>query len=178
MDLSEKSEKQEEPIDPNFEANRTKYCLSAKEGEEYISWTANLKHFSDMIKDREENKEVFDAIARIKKLTIIEIQNLLNPVIEKAGYTKLEFGKPEITKDLSVEFSVQDNTSGRGEYESVHKLKKLINKTIEETNWRLMSDGISYKLGFLTGRLRGVEGEESLRKLVEKLEKKDKSNDR
>lgn len=174
MDLADKP-KVEEAIDPNFEANRQKYCLSDKEGNEYVSYTSNITEFVNHMKDKEENKEVFDAIAKIKKLTIIEVQNLLNPVIEAAGYTKLEFGKPELQRDLHVEFNVQDNTSGRTEYDSIHKLKKLINKTLEETNWRLMGDGVLYKLGFLTGRLRGIEGEENLRKLFEGLEKKAKS---
>jgi hypothetical protein len=31
-----------------------------------------------------------------------------------------------------------------------------------------MSDGVNYRLGFLQGRLRGVEGEEKLRELVER----------
>jgi len=35
-----------------------------------------------------------------------------------------------------------------------------------------MSDGVNYRLGFLQGRLRGVEGEEALRKLVELEQKK------
>lgn len=172
MDLAVKPEQKDESIDPNFEANRQKYCLSDKEGAEYISWTENSKHLHEILKDREENKETFDAIAKIKKLTIIEVQNLLNPIVEAAGYTKLEFGKPEVQRDLSVEFSVQDNTPGRSEYDSVQKMKKLINKTIEETNWRLIGNDIFYRLGFLTGRLRGVEGEEGLRKLVEKREKR------
>lgn len=35
-----------------------------------------------------------------------------------------------------------------------------------------MSDGVAYRLGFLQGRLRGVEGEENLRKLLEFEQKK------
>lgn len=32
-----------------------------------------------------------------------------------------------------------------------------------------MSDGINYRLGFLQGRLRGVEGEEKLKGLINSL---------
>lgn len=35
-----------------------------------------------------------------------------------------------------------------------------------------MSDGINYRLGYLQGRLKGVEGEENIRKLIEKDLKK------
>jgi len=48
----------------------------------------------------------------------------------------------------------------------------LTKKTLADTNWRLMSDGASYKLGFLSGRLKGVEGEDDLKKLAESNLKK------
>lgn len=160
--------KREETIDPNFEADRKKYCMSEKEGEEYISSMLQLKNVVDMMKDHEENKEVYDAIDKIKKLTIAELQNLLSPLVKKAGYIKFELGKPEITRDVVIEFSTQDNKPDRAEYDSKHDLQKIIKKALEGTNWRLMSDGISYRLGFLTGRLRGMESKEDLINLVKR----------
>lgn len=165
MDLSKK---EEEKIDPNFESDRKKYCLSEKEGAEYIEWTANLKALTDHWKEKEENKDLYDAVAKVQKLTIVDLQKLLNPVIEKAGYTKLEFDKPDLQKDVIVGFSVQDAKSGREEYDSRQNLKKLLKEALQPTNWRLMSDGVQYRLGFLQGRLKGVEGEENLRKLLER----------
>jgi len=41
-------------------------------------------------------------------------------------------------------------------------LQKLIKSTLEKTNWRLMSEGVYYKLGILSGRLRGYENDEDL----------------
>lgn len=35
-----------------------------------------------------------------------------------------------------------------------------------------MSDGVNYHLGFLQGRLRGLEGEEKLKELLESEQKK------
>lgn len=163
LDLNEKSK---EAIDPNFEADRKKYCMTDKEGSEYIFGIERLKMATEMIKDKIENKEVYDAIAKIKKLTIAELQNLLAPVTEKAGYIKFELGKPEIQRDVIIDFSLQDNNPGRSEYDSIHELQKLIKKTLEGTNWRLMSDGVSYRLGFLSGRLRGYEGEGNLINLI------------
>lgn len=42
---------------------------------------------------------------------------------------------------------------------------------LEDTNWRLASSGISYRLGYLTGRLRAFEREEDMRQLVIKSRK-------
>lgn len=158
----------EPEVDSNFEANRKKYCLSEKEGAEYIDSREKLKHFSEMTKERKENKEVYDALAKLKKLNIAELQNALRQPIEKAGYTNFELGKPEMQRDVIVEFTAQDNKAERGEYDSRMDLKKTVEQTLANTNWRLMSDGISYRLGLVSGRLRGVEGEESLKKLVAK----------
>jgi hypothetical protein len=171
FDLSVKKE----PIDPNFEMKRKKYCLSREDGSEYIAQKGRMeemKHIIDGWEDKKQNKKLYDAIAKIKKLTIFELQNLLNPVFEKAGYVKLEFEKPELQKDVTLGFSLQDSKSGRSEWDSVHELQKLFKKVLVDTNWRLMSDGVNYRLGFLTGRLRGMEGEENLRKLIEKDFKK------
>lgn len=162
MDLKTK----EEAADPNFEANRKKYCISELEGKEIIRESQERKVLLDGWKERDEKKALYEDIAKIQKLTIVELQSLITPVIEKAGYTKLEFEKPDLQKDVVLEFSLQDAESGRGDYDSVHNLQKLLKKTLEPTNWRLMSDGVSCRLGFLQGRLRGIEGEEKLKELV------------
>lgn len=94
------------------------------------------------------------------------------PVIEKAGYAKLEFEKPDIQKDMILGFGIQDTKSGRSDRESVYDLQRLLKTALKPTNWRLMSEGVSYRLGYLQGRLKGVEGEENLRKLIEKDLKK------
>lgn len=171
-DTLDLNEKKEEKIDPSFESDRQKYCLSEKEGQEYITWNTEFRELSHILKDREENKDVHEAVAKIQKLTVVELQTLLDPLIEKAGYAKLEFEKPDLQKDVVLGFSLQDAKSGRVEYDSVHNLQRLMKEALGPTNWRLMSDGVSYRLGFLQGRLRGVEGEEALRKLVESEQKK------
>ena len=104
----------------------------------------------------------------IKKLTVFEVQELLQPIITKNEYAHLSFDKPEIRKDIFVGFSVQDARLGRSKWDSVHDLQKLIKKALENTNWRLMSDGVNYKFGFLEGRLRGYDKEEYFLNLVSK----------
>ena len=77
-----------------------------------------------------------------------------------------EFSKPEIKKDVIIEFTVQDNKAGRGEYNSKHQLQRIIKKTPEKTNWRLMNEGVYYRLGILSDRLRSYEIEEDLVRLI------------
>ena len=74
-------------------------------------------------------------------------------------------------RDVYVGFSCLDSKSDRNDYDSRKTLKKLVDSALEDTNWRLMSDGISYRLGYLNGRVKAYEGEEDLKKLVMKSKK-------
>lgn len=167
FDLDEKPKP--EKIDPDFKKDRQRFCLSEKEGGEYFSSKLHLENFHKImedLKEKEKNKDLYDKVAKIKKLTVAELQKLLTPAMEKEDYIKLEFSQPEIGKDVIIQFTVQDNKSGRVEYDSRLILQKLIKRTLSDTNWRLMSEGINYRLGILSGRLRGYEREEDLLELI------------
>ena len=172
VDTMDLSKKEEEKVDPDFEANRKKYCISELEGKEIIRKSQELKALLDKWDDKDKNKDLYDAIGKIQRLTIVELQTLLDPLLEKAGYAKLEFEKPVLEKDVILGFGLQDAKSGRGDYDSRHDLQKLLKEALSPTNWRLMSDGATYRLGFLQGRLRGLEGEEKLKELLESEQKK------
>jgi hypothetical protein len=161
-------EKYVAPVDPHFEEDRKKYCMSNTEGYDYVTRMDGIKRLLDEWKYREQNKTLFELKAKIKTLTIAELQSLLNPITQKAGYTNFVLGKPDLLRGVTVEFATQDTHVGRSQYDSIQALKKLIEHAVAQTNWRLMSDGISYRLGFLTGRLRGVEGEDELLELAKK----------
>jgi hypothetical protein len=105
-------------------------------------------------------------------LTVVDIEKLLAPVLEKEGFIKLVFGTPDMGKDLFLPFTVHDAKSERRDLASTHDLQKLVKKALEDTNWGLMSDGASYRLGIVTGRLRAYEREEDLVELVRRKEAK------
>jgi len=137
-----------------------KWCQEKPfEVEQFINLTKRIE-------ERIKNKKLFEKLAKIKKLTVAELQKLLALTLEKEGYIKLEFSKPEMDKDVIISFTVQDNKTDRGEYDSRIQLQRILKKTLENTNWRLMSEGVYYRLGILSGRLRGYETEEDLLKLI------------
>ncbi|PIP87306.1 hypothetical protein COW81_01140, partial [Candidatus Campbellbacteria bacterium CG22_combo_CG10-13_8_21_14_all_36_13] len=119
--------------------------------------------------EKEKHKDDYDKVAKLKKLTVVELETLLAPVFEKEGYVKLQFGTPDMDKDLFMPFTVYDTKSDRRDRESSLALQKIARVALTDTNWRLMSDGISYRSGILTGRLRAYEREEDLLKLVQNL---------
>ena len=167
LDLSRK----EKEIDKFYNRDRARFCLNEKKGQAYCNEKIRMKQLCDMVEgttEKDKNKELYERVSKLKKLTVFELEKRLTPVLKKEGYIKFELGKPEIGRDVFIEFSTQDENSGREEYESSNNLKKIIKKTLENTNWRLMSEGIHYRLGFLNGRVRGYEKEEDLIKLVKK----------
>ncbi len=173
LDLEIPSKKETKP-DPDYQKDKARFCLSEAEGQKYLDARKNMEDLKSLmadIKERDDNKHVYDAVKEMKKPKIAELSTLLSPALKKAGYIEFSLDKPEIGKDVFVGFSCLDSKSGRSDNESRKTLKKLVDTTLEETNWRLMSDGISYRLGYLSGRLRAYEREEDLKNLVTKSKK-------
>jgi len=164
LDLDEKPEP--EKPDPDFEKDRKRFCLSPEEGRNYISQKERFNHFFEALKDLSKKAEINKKIAKIKKLNIAQLKKFLSPPLEKEKYIKLDFAKPEMDRGIIINFTVQDNKTDREEYDSRIQLQRILKQTLEKTNWRLMSEGVYYRLGILSGRLRGYELEEDLLKLV------------
>lgn len=166
LDLNPK----DEPEDPDYEEDRRIYCLQdeamRKEHQDAKYRFDDLICFAKEHKEKEDNKHIYDAMKEIKKPKIAELTPLLLPVLEKAGYTDFSLDKPEIGKDVFVGFNCLDTKSDRNDYDSIKTLEKLVKKALADTNWRLMSEGIHYRLGYLNGRVRAYEREEDLKNLV------------
>ena len=147
---------------------RGQFCLSEKEGSEYIQSVEQTKLFTERLKEREikEANPAYQKAKKLKTLKVLQLKALIQTTVEKEGYINLQFEKPEMGKFVIVGFTVNDSKEEREEYDSCQNIKKLINKTLEQTNWRLMSEGISYRLGILSGRLKAYEREDDLMRLV------------
>lgn len=165
---------------PDFATDRPLYCLhDEKVLKEFrdAKWRyEEMARLGKEMKEKEENKHIYEAIAEIKKPKIGELVSILQPILEKEGYIEFSLEKPDLGRFVHVGFSCLDNKSDRSDYDSRKTLQSIIRKGLSETNWHITSDGISYRLGYLTGRLRAYEDEEGLRKLVIKSGIKIKPN--
>ncbi len=170
-DKMELGGKKEEP-DPDYDKGRIYFCLLDNEFRERLFTVRHdfreMAELGKKFKEKEDNKHIYDAMKELKKPKIAELVPLLAPVLEKADYIEFSLDKPEMGRDVLIGFSCLDSKSDRGDYDSRQTLKKLVEKTLKDTNWRLMSDGISYRLGYLSGRLRAYEREEDLVELLRK----------
>lgn len=157
---------------------RTAFCLTEEEGEKYLFEMEAMEYAQQM---RTEAKQKYDnsayvQVSKLKKLTIIDLEKLLTNILEKEHYTKLSFAQPDINQFIFVPFTLQDADTARRANISTSTLEKLLKGALENTNWRLV-DSVSYRLGFLSGRLKGYEREEDLLKLYEKKKEPQKPID-
>lgn len=130
-----------------------------------------MARLGEELNEKQDNKHIYDAVKEMKKPKIAELIPLLSEPLQKAGYIEFSLEKPEVGREVRVGFSCLDSKSDRGDYDSRNTLRKLVQKALEDTNWRLMSDGIHYRLGYLSGRIRAYEGEDELKELVMKSKK-------
>lgn len=153
-----------------LETYRDKFCSDEK-GKEMYEYIEALK-VANIVYEEEVKKydsTAYQKISKLKKLTIIELEKLISESTGKLKYQKLVFESPQLTQHIIVSFSIQEADPMRKKEDSISQLQKIIKDLLEGTNWRLMSDGISYRLGFLTGRLKGYENEEDLLALEPKV---------
>ncbi|MFZ2664146.1 MAG: hypothetical protein WAX66_02185 [Patescibacteria group bacterium] len=165
------------PVEPITEEDKQKYLMSSVEGNAYIDSCYKLTDATDALKDeqeREEHKELYDKVAKISRLKIADVEKLLIDVATKNDYAKFQFGKPDIGRYFIVEFNAEDIKPSREEYDSKHNLQKVCEKALKDTNWRVMSDGVSYRAGYLTGRVRCYEKEEDILELIKHAKNRQK----
>lgn len=171
MDLKE----EKEIPDQDYDKDRVHYCLQEKEFRDKLfeirRGFEGMAELGKEFKEKEDNKHIYDAMTAVKKLKIAELATILSPALEKSGYIDFRLDKPEVGRDVVVGFNCLDSKSDRGDYDSQKTLKKLVDKALVDTNWRLMSNGISYRLGYLNGRLKAYENEEEIKNLVMKTKK-------
>lgn len=152
-----------------LEKYRSEYCLSDKEGVEHVE-TLEALEVSKEVYEEEKHKyddKAYQVAVNLKRLNILELEKLLSEKLEKEKYVKFTLEKPNMGRFVTIPFSVLDANSTRNPNTSEATLKKLIKDALEDTSWRLMSDGIHYRLGYLSGTVKAYEQEDDLRALVE-----------
>jgi hypothetical protein len=149
------------------EEDRQKYCSSfvnARTIYEDLEAIANIAK-SVTLAEKEKKEEDDLEVDKIERPNIPQLENRLASIVEGMGYIKFQFDKPEIARYVIISFSMQD-PSDRKEKESVKAITKAIRNELFPTNWRIMADGISYRLGYLTGRVKSFEQREDLLKIA------------
>ena len=151
-----------------LEKHRSEFCLNDENGPEYLRQLDELIRFGKELIEREKKDATpeYKKAIQLKKLRVHELQQLLIPILEKEGYINFALGQPDMGRFVAIGFTATDSKDERDEYHSQKELKKLITSTLEDTNWRLMSEGVSYRIGVVSGRLRAYETYDELAKIL------------
>jgi hypothetical protein len=154
-------EKREEEEKNLLESYRNLYC-SEKAGTEAIDYIDALPVANEVYKEqlKKYDSQAYVNVTNLKKLTIIELEKILKTLFEKERYSNLTFGQPEIGQHVIVTFTIQDADPTHRSQSCMNDLKNLLKDELESTNWRLMTDSLSNRLGYVSGRLKGYEREE------------------
>lgn len=161
----------EEEIE-RFERDKKRFCLTHEQGQKYKYYLECTQKVEATKKEHEQNIEFFDKLADVKKLNVAALEKLLKNAIENAGYADLHIAMPTPDRQIILNFSVRDTEEKREDHDSRKTLENTIGKILEDKNWALTSDGISYRLGLLSGRIRGYETEGDLQELTKSRLKK------
>lgn len=173
FDKNDKERKDREDKDKELLGKyRKEMCFDDKQGQEFIELMEAME-VAEVVRKEEMEKydnPVYEQSLKLKKTKITDLEKLLMATLLKEKYIKLSFDKPEINQYVIVPFTVQDSDSSRKDRESIYQLEKIIKNALEDTNWRLLTNSISYRLGYLKGQLKGYESEEDMLKLAGKKE--------
>jgi hypothetical protein len=159
-----------------LEKYRDRYCLSEEKGKEYInvieSWQVANAVFKEELHKYDTTS--YQKAISLKKVSIVELEKLLREKFEKEKFTRLVFKPPDIGKFVNVPFTVQDSDSSRKDHQSVKAMEKILKETLDGTNWRLLSNSLSYRLGYVIGQLKGVEQEEDMWEIAGRKKEEEK----
>jgi len=101
----------------------------------------------------------------LKMLNVQQAEKRLKKKLKKRGFKKFRLGTPSNRENFSVEFSVLD-ASDRDTQASRSELRELISRILFKTNWRIMQQKITCRMGYLEGKIMGYEGEWDLQRIA------------
>ena len=145
----------EEFDEQKFLEDRLRFCLSKKEGEEYIEGKARLESVNRLMKSMNDKDKPKDE-DKIRVLTVKEAMKIVNQVLRDNGFENTKISDPEVKADITFKFSAIDSES-RKPHIVKSLVKKLLTEKFKGTNWKLFVNGIDYKLGIIEGGVRGRE---------------------
>lgn len=165
-------ESDDDPID---EKDRKKYCTDFINRNTFWEDFKKIGELGMMIKEEMKDKKEKERIGfcNIDILTVTQLEQKLSGLFNSLSYQKFQLGTPSLGKYLTITFSTEDPTT-RTKQESIKTLLKKLIACLLPTNWRLLNQEVSYRLGILTGTLKAYETDEDLKKIALQILKKQK----
>jgi hypothetical protein len=155
---------------PIIGEDRKKYCTDWIGRTTFLQDFKALSDFAELHFKEEEEKMVKEQyrVDKVERINVPRLEDILFKAAAESQFIKFKFDNIETKSSVIVAFSTQDPTD-RNEKESVKNLTSIIKTAVYRTNWRLTSEGVDYRLGVLSGRLKGIEDDEGLLKIAKEI---------
>lgn len=143
-----------------MEKDRIRFCISEKKAAEFREWSEKLQRLNDSIKKNKELEKIGESpnqIKNLEKIPILIAQKRIKKNLKNKKFLKTKFSDPEVNRYVIVNFKIYEGDETRKERNAINELKKIIEKSLDGTNWKLMSDGINSRMGIFSGRIRAIE---------------------
>lgn len=153
-----------------LEKYREQFCFSEKEGKECVECVEAIEVGQVIYEETlaELDSPSYERLLSVKKISISDLESMINEALVENDFTRLSLGNPEIGRYVHVPFTVQESKTKRREGQSISDIYQLLKEKLKDTNWRAPKDEMSYRLGFISGKLKGYESDDDLLKLFEK----------
>lgn len=135
-----------------FREDRLRFCLSEEEGASFLRSLENFKQLEKIVNQVKEKEN----LPKVSILSVKQAQDLVKSVLKENGFENISFKLPEARTGVTLRIKAVDGKD-RNPYDLKKLLKKALNKALDGSNWRLMSNGIGVQLGLVTISLNGVE---------------------
>ncbi|MBI2473983.1 hypothetical protein HYV70_05530 [Candidatus Uhrbacteria bacterium] len=166
MDFSPKIK----PIDEHFSEDRMKYCIDDQELKVYLESRESMKQMGEFVKrmkSNEEESKTTEHIQNIRKLRVIELQELLVKTLQDVGFTQVHIKNPSTSNGLRIQLSAFDTNKDRSDITATKVANSVLKTALQETNWRIVKSSVHSTLGALIGVLRGYVDNHEIRRLSE-----------
>jgi len=120
-----------------LEKYRAKFCLSEKEGEEYVE-TLEAMEVAQEVKEEvlaEMDTPAHEKLLAVNKISITDLEALVNKALLDSGFTRLSFGNPDMDRHVLVPFTLQETKTKRRDRESISE------EGFERYQWPCLLDG-------------------------------------
>jgi len=175
--LDLKVEHIEDKEDQNYEEDKKRFCISEEEANKIKNWIQNFYQWilevmnwtdpASIAKRKEQEK--YKPLENIKRFTIAELEEYLLPILAEKWFVNFSLWKAEIDKDIYVYFTVIDKSDKNQKYSSRIRLRKIINESLNNTNWFFMNSWrLEEKLWIIQWRLKWIDNNDELLKLIQK----------
>lgn len=151
-----------QPIDEN---ERKQFCSNFTNVKSPMESLIQLLELFDKI--GKEKKITYD-LDSIKKFDILAVQGRLRKKLKKHGYRKFDLDKPVMDRQITVAFNVH-STLQTVPLKAKIEMRQLLKKYLLKTNWRVVQSKITYRMGYLEGKLKCYESEQDLQNIAAEI---------